>query len=698
MKLINDEGLEQFGQYVTDVYANEEETTDTLSTLESEIDDHTHTASTISEVGDLNTLETTETTTLVGAINELYNTFNNKGKELIANAVGEPLQSTDSFQGLSNDINDLLSQFKTNMMNAGVVVDSGDKFKALIDKIKGLTEGEGNKGIQFASGVYGDTGYIGSTFEIITIDSQLDFTPTHLFIQYTNAAYCNNVIVDVFSETPGTTKAGSNYDLTCTIYDTFNPQQFKIQFKTKYGINELRDIRWYAIGVGEEDTVLRDSLANILEDEGVEITEEDDMANLIVKTDKEFADNTNKLYEIMSNGGYEVDNNMNLDALLDILEKSGIFINDIKQIASGYNHTFILKKDGSLWACGWNYYGELGLGDDTDITIFTQVTTNINNDVKQIVCGYRHTFILKTDGSVWSCGVNSSGQLGLGDTTKRNTFTQVTTNINNDVEQIAGGQNHTIILKNDGSIWSCGYNEWGQLGLGDDTDRNIFTQVVTNINNDVKQVSCGSNHTFVLKTDGSVWVCGVNNSGQLGLGDNTDRNIFMQVTTNINKDVKQIAGAYRHTFILKTDGSVWSCGCNEYGQLGLGDTTQRDIFTQVVTNINNDVKQVSCGSSDHTFILKNDNSVWSCGYNEYGQLGLGSDPYRITFTTTFTQVTTNTNNDVKQVSCAYDHTFILKNDNSVWSCGKNDYGELGLGDNTQRDTFTQVTTYIYIKE
>ena len=111
---------------------------------------------------------------------------------------------------------------------------------------------------------------------------------------------------------------------------------------------------------------------------------------------------------------------------------------DIKQISCGNGHTFILKNDGSVWSCGYNQYGKLGLGDTTNRTTFTQVTTNINNDVKQISCSYVFTFILKNDGSLWSCGRNDNGYLGLGgDGTDRYTFTQVTTNINNDVKEIA---------------------------------------------------------------------------------------------------------------------------------------------------------------------------------------------------------------------------------------------------------------------
>jgi len=206
------------------------------------------------------------------------------------------------------------------------------------------------------------------------------------------------------------------------------------------------------------------------------------------------------LYNMMIEDGYdEATSEMTVDDLIELLDDSQISINDVKQIACGDDHTFILKNDGSVWACGNNNYGELGLNSTTNTTTFTQVTTNINNDVKQIVCGNSYTFILKNDGSLWATGYNASGQLGLGNKDNTTTFTQVTANVNNDVKQIVCGYFHTFILKNDGSIWSCGVNYYGGLGLNDTTSRNTFTQVTTNINNDVKQIACGNYHTFILK-------------------------------------------------------------------------------------------------------------------------------------------------------------------------------------------------------
>ena len=396
-------------------------------------------------------------------------------------------------------------------------------------------------------------------------------------------------------------------------------------------------------------------------------------------------DKRDRLYNLMAEGGYEVSSSMNMDRLLEILASSGINTTDVKQIACGIYHTFILKKDGSLWSCGYNISGQLGLGNTTQKTSFTKVTTNINNDVKQVACGSSHTFILKNDGSVWSCGANGNGQLGLNSTTQKTSFTKVITNINNDVKQIACGEYHTFILKNDGSLWSCGYNGSGQLGLGNTTTYKSFTKVTTNINNDVKQVACGASYTFILKNDGSVWSCGYNKYGQLGLNDTTNITSFTKVITNINNDVKQIACGEFHTFILKNNGSIWSCGYNGSGQLGLGNNTNKTSFTKVTTNISNDVKQISC-DGNHTFILKNDSSVYSCGGNGTGQLGLGNNTAN---KTSFTKVTTNISN-VKQVACGSSHTYILKNDGSVWSCGYNNYGQLGLNSTTNISTFTQV--------
>ena len=162
-------------------------------------------------------------------------------------------------------------------------------------------------------------------------------------------------------------------------------------------------------------------------------------------------------------------------------------------------------------------------GDSTYRTTFTQVTTNIS-DVKQIACGGKHTFILKNDGSVWSCGSNNKGQLGLNDTTTRNVFTQVTIDVNNDVKQVACGSHHTIILKNDGSLWGCGSYFYGQLGIDAYNTTNGKRTLVEIINKDIAilSVNCGGNVTFITLNNGYVLSCGSNGNGQLGVNSTSD--------------------------------------------------------------------------------------------------------------------------------------------------------------------------------
>ena len=339
--------------------------------------------------------------------------------------------------------------------------------------------------------------------------------------------------------------------------------------------------------------------------------------------------------------------------------------------------SFVLKNDGTLWACGQNNYGQLGLGDKSSRTTYTKLTTNVN-DIKSIYCGYRHTFILKNDDTLWGCGLNDYGQLGLGGEGNKSVFTQLTTNIY-DVKSVYCGYSHTYVLKNDGTLWACGRNNYGQLGLGDVGSKNIFTQVTTNAN-DIKLICCGGYHTVILKNDNTLWGCGFNGYGQLGLGNTTHQKIFTQIAT----DIKSVYCGGGYTLILKNDDTLWGSGNNEYGQLGLGDTTNRNVFTQITTNTDN-IKSIYYGYY-YTLILKNDNTLWGCGTNGSGQLGL-EDKNNIT---TFTMINSNPGN-IKSIYCGINHTLILKNDGTLWGSGYNNYGQLGLGDTNNRNIFTKIT-------
>ena len=303
----------------------------------------------------------TNSKTVIGAINELFQSANN-GKELIASAIGEPLDSNDTFSAMSNDINSLLSTFKTNMMNSGVVVESGDKFKSLIDKIKGLTEGEGNRGIQYASGyVTYDTSIrttyalgnyrcyklnisgIGFKPDMCCIRACSGATTTHI---HYNTAYCDNYYFGMYSYGSEGILYGSStsdfYSYEDGIYmpiSTYSNSQYE----------------YFIVGVGEEDTTLRDSLASILQEEGVNVTEEDDMASLISKVDSEFNDKNNEINILET----ELENNKGLD-IISATELPSEVVNNRIVLISNIDPASVEIKDNSL--CNPSVEGMVNVG------------------------------------------------------------------------------------------------------------------------------------------------------------------------------------------------------------------------------------------------------------------------------------------------------------------------------------------------
>ena len=184
-----------------------------------------------------------------------------------------------------------------------------------------------------------------------------------------------------------------------------------------------------------------------------------------------------------------------------------------------------------------------------------------------------HTVALKADGTVWAWGYNGYGQLGDGTIIERYTPVQVIGLSN--VISITAGSHHTVALKSDGTVWAWGYNGYGQLGDGTTIERHTPVQVVDLSN--VISITAINYDTFALKSDGTVWAWGDNGYGQLGDGTNTRRYTPVQVISLTNVISIMPAGA------LKSDGTVWTWGNNNVGQLGDGTTTNRYTPVQVTS-------------------------------------------------------------------------------------------------------------------
>jgi len=187
------------------------------------------------------------------------------------------------------------------------------------------------------------------------------------------------------------------------------------------------------------------------------------------------------------------------------------------------------------------------------------------------------------------------------------------------VTSTACGANHTLVLKNDGTVWAWGQNNHGQLGDGTTIERDFPFQV-TDIS-DVAGIACGANYTLALKNDGTVWAWGQNNYGQLGDGTVITRKTPVQISSISN--ISAIACGGQHALAVDNDGTILAWGNNQYGQLGFVNTAEPYLFTPVYILNLHDMVMVSCGEYFSTALNKN-GMVWAWGENRFGQLGDGT--------------------------------------------------------------------------
>ena len=339
----------------------------------------------------------------------------------------------------------------------------------------------------------------------------------------------------------------------------------------------------------------------------------------------------------------------------------------VTSFAGGYEHSARLKPDGTVWSWGRNSSGQLGDGTTTQRNSPVKVLGL--SGVTALATGQSHTVALLQDGTVWVWGANSYGQLGDGTTTQRNSPVQVPGL--SGIIAISAGESHTAALRQDGTVWTWGWNRYGQLGDGTTTQRNSPMQVPGL--SGVTAIETGYTRTLALHQDGTLWAWGDNDNGRLGDGTTTHRASPVKVPGLGN--LIAISAGMVHTLALRQDGTVWTWGANNHGQLGDGTNIDRASPVQVPGL--SGVTAISSGFS-HAVVLRQDGTLWGWGYNYYGQLGDGTvgdsrpSPVR---GPDLSGVTT-------LVAGAY-HTLALRADGTLWAWGANNYGQLGDGTVTE---------------
>ena len=359
------------------------------------------------------------------------------------------------------------------------------------------------------------------------------------------------------------------------------------------------------------------------------------------------------------------------------------FVQTKMACACGYDHTITLSDDGTLHSFGYNRKGQLGLGHNNDVSLPTPIPNLPKMNmvscggfftlpkITQISCGGLFTVCVDHEGYIWSFGENNSGQLGTGNTTDLN-VPQKILNIP-PVHSVSCGYDYTLIITDDDNLWSCGGNHLGQLCHGDKEARsNPQKTSFSNISN----ISAGCYHSLFQNNKGEIFSCGFNEYGQCGLGHFNENEITPSLIPNLPSNIVHFVCGNHQSLFLDSEGNVFSVGDNEEGQLGLGHNTNQNVLNKI-PNIP-PIKTISCVSRS-CYLIDFEGNLWSFGFNLYGQLGHG-DEKNIN-----TPKIINTLKDIQQISygsCGY-HFFAKNSQNQIFVTGANNYGQLGTGDTTE---------------
>jgi alpha-tubulin suppressor-like RCC1 family protein len=335
----------------------------------------------------------------------------------------------------------------------------------------------------------------------------------------------------------------------------------------------------------------------------------------------------------------------------------------------------------TLWAWGKNNDGQLGLGDVIDRSSPVQVGTD--SDWASISAGMWDPgngacAAVKTDGTLWTWGINDRGQLGLGDTVYRSSPTQV--GALTDWRACLAERIEMLGFKTDGTAWTWGSGLLGTSGRGAALNDSSPVQLgsLTDWSSDTHLNAWdGGKDFFVIKPDGTMWCWGSGYDGQLGLNSGAQKNSPVQIGSLT--DWYRGVGVGQNSLVNKTDGTMWCWGRNSFGELGQGDVISYSSPIQLGSLTNwqygKEVSQIhDCPGGIWCFIVKDDGTAWTWGYDSSNRGVLGrpddkvhkSSPVQLGSLTTWTMPTQG-----------YTHAMALNTSGELFTWGRNENGQLG---------------------
>ena len=352
-----------------------------------------------------------------------------------------------------------------------------------------------------------------------------------------------------------------------------------------------------------------------------------------------------------------------------------------QDVSRTFSLTVTVIPQTKLWLWGSGSYGKLGQNSETSYSSPVQVgsgTTWNNIGAANHYFDSTHTLATKTDGTLWSWGRNSYGQLGQNNTVNRSSPIQVGTGTN--WNRVAVGPLHSLATKTDGTLWSWGVTNDGRLGDGIGSGSYKSSPVQVGSGTTWNLILASEKNGLATKTDGTLWSWGHNGSGQIGNFNTTTQTTPQLIDGSVWSSIA-LGGAHCLA-VRSTDNTLYAWGNNDTGQLGRNNVSNVSNLSQVAGTTWSKV----AAAQNHSFAIKTDGTLWAWGMNAYGQLGINNTIYR----SSPVQVGTNTN--WSEISTGQTHAIAIKTDGTLWSWGDGSNGKRGLNSGISSSSPVQIGT------